>query len=147
VSANLDLVRSIYGDWEHGDFTRVDWVDPEIEYEQADGPSPGKWKGLPAVARPWGDALSAWEDFTQRAEEYRQLDAERVLVLTRVSGRGKRSGLELPERVGARRGSAPYPGGQSDQVGPLLRVRPRPRRPRHYAGGRAGLGEAAANEW
>jgi ketosteroid isomerase-like protein len=100
VSANLDLVRSIYGDWEHGDFTRVDWVDPEIEYEQADGPSPGKWKGLPAVARAWGDALSAWEDFTQRAEEYRQLDAERVLVLTRVSGRGKRSGLELPEAWG-----------------------------------------------
>jgi ketosteroid isomerase-like protein len=100
VSANLDLVRSIYADWERGDFTNADWADPDIEYEQADGPSPGKWMGLPAVARAWVDALRAWEDLTQRAEEYRQLDAERVLVLTRVSGRGKRSGLEVPEAWG-----------------------------------------------
>jgi hypothetical protein len=33
--------------------------------------------------------LSAWEDFRFDAEEYRELDDERVLVLTRFSGRGE----------------------------------------------------------
>jgi hypothetical protein len=41
------------------------------------------------------DFLSAWEEYRVEAEEYRELDDERVLVLTRNTGRGKASGLEL----------------------------------------------------
>ena len=41
------------------------------------------------------DWLSAWEGFHQEAEEYRELDNERVLVLLSWGGRGKTSGLEL----------------------------------------------------
>jgi ketosteroid isomerase-like protein len=93
VSTNLDLVRSIYADWERGDFTGADWADAEIEYVQFDGPSPGSWRGLEASS----DFLSAWEDVRIEADEYRELDCERVLVLTRGSGRGKTSGLELAQ--------------------------------------------------
>jgi hypothetical protein len=94
-SANLDLVRSIYADQARGDFTSAEWAHPDIEYVFADGPSPGTWIGVAAMTQAWREFLSAWADIRVEAEGYRQLDDERVLVLTRSSGRGKASQIEL----------------------------------------------------
>ena len=94
-SANLDLVRSIFVDWEHGDFGSVGWAHPEIEFVFADGPDPGTWTGLAGLAEWSRDFLRGWEDTRVQAEECRELDDEHVLVLARYSGRGKRSGLDL----------------------------------------------------
>jgi ketosteroid isomerase-like protein len=96
-SANLDLVRSMYAASERGDYESVEWAHPEMELVFADGPAPGHWTGLAGIAEGWRTFLSAWEDLRAEAEEYRELDAERVLVLVHWSGRGKASGVELEQ--------------------------------------------------
>jgi ketosteroid isomerase-like protein len=94
-SANLALVRSIVAAHERGDYGATEWAHPEIEYVIADGPSPGRWRGLAGMAGAVREFLSAWDECRVEADEYRELDDQRVLVLTHRSGRGKTSGLEV----------------------------------------------------
>ena len=94
---NVDLVRSICAAWDRGDYSAVEWANAEIEFVIVGGPSPGTWSGLAGMAEGWRGWLSAWEDFRQQADEYRELDDERVLVFFRTFGRGKTSGLDLAQ--------------------------------------------------
>jgi ketosteroid isomerase-like protein len=100
VSANLDLVRSIYADWERGDFGRSDWAHPEVKFVVVDGPEPGTWTGLADLAHAVRPILASWRDYHYAVDEYRELDGGRVLVLFRRSGRGKTSGLEIDQLGG-----------------------------------------------
>jgi ketosteroid isomerase-like protein len=92
---NVELVRAICAPWEHGDYSSAEWAHPEIEVVNPDGPTPGSWRGLVGMAEAYRGFLSAWDDVRTDVEEYRDVDSERVLVLTHTSGRGKTSGLEL----------------------------------------------------
>jgi ketosteroid isomerase-like protein len=94
ASQNVELVRSIFAAWERGEFGLADFADADLEFVRADGPAPGSWRGFASIARAMREALSAWDDFRLKAEEYRELDEERVLVFVTVSGRGKRSGID-----------------------------------------------------
>ena len=95
MSANLDLVRLILAAQARGDYSSSEWAHPNIKTMVADGPAPGRSTGVPGAAELWRNFLNAWEGYRSEAEEYRELDDERVLVLIRRSGGGKRSGVEL----------------------------------------------------
>jgi ketosteroid isomerase-like protein len=92
-SANLDLVRSINAAHERGDFSSAEWAHSEIDYVIADGPSPGRWTGAAGMAESFRGNLIGWKDFRIEVDEYRELDDERVLVLTRSTAHGKAGGL------------------------------------------------------
>jgi ketosteroid isomerase-like protein len=95
ASANLDLVRSIYAAVGRGDYSSADWADPEIEFVVADGPEPSRFTGVVGLAEVMRTILSVSEDLHTEVQEYRELDAERVLVLTRWNSRGKKSGVPV----------------------------------------------------
>jgi ketosteroid isomerase-like protein len=95
VSANLDLVRSIYVDWERGDFGRSDWADPDIEYQTIGGPSPGCWSGLAGMAEGARSTLDVWENVRLEMQECRELDGGRALTFHHLVGRARRSGFDL----------------------------------------------------
>ncbi|HWG09103.1 MAG TPA: nuclear transport factor 2 family protein [Solirubrobacteraceae bacterium] len=97
MGSSLDLVRSILAEWERADFHSVSWAHPEIEYTVVGGPEPGTWNGIAEMNASVRAFMSAWEDYGIQGQEYRDLDDERVLVLVRLSGRGKASGLEIEE--------------------------------------------------
>jgi ketosteroid isomerase-like protein len=93
MSENLDLARAIYADWERGDFSSAHWADPEIEWLAVGGPEPSSGKGIDTLDAAWRDFLGAWGDYRVVAEEFRALDAARVLVLVTTRARGRASGL------------------------------------------------------
>jgi ketosteroid isomerase-like protein len=96
MSANLDLVRSLFAAWERGDYSSVEWAHPEIEFAMsAGGTADGRWTGLAGMAQGWRGYVSAWKGLRVKASEYRELDDERVLVLIDWSGQGRLSGIDL----------------------------------------------------
>jgi ketosteroid isomerase-like protein len=98
VSENLDLVRSIYAAFEHGDFGLADWADPEIEHVTVEGADAGSRTGRSGLRRAVRNWLSDFDDLRLEAEDYRELDDHRVLVLNKTSGRGKTSGLDIGQK-------------------------------------------------
>ena len=98
MSENLDLVHSIYAEWERGEFSaKPEWADPGIEFVVPDGPEPSTRTGI--AAAPGVEAfVKLWEALRFDAEEYRELDDGSVLVMSRMRGRGAGSGAEVDQR-------------------------------------------------
>jgi ketosteroid isomerase-like protein len=103
MSENVDAVRLIYAAWERGDYSSAEWAHPDIEYVNADGPDRGTRVGLAGMAESWRRLLSVWSEFQTNAEEYRELDDGRVLVLAAFGGTARITGLDV--RDGLSRGA------------------------------------------
>ena len=96
MSANLDLVRSIFAEWERGDFSHSDWAHSDIEFIRKVDLDPERAEGIAGMAQMMRRYLAGWDEFrTGKVDEYREVDHSRVLVTGRMSGRGKASGAEV----------------------------------------------------
>jgi len=99
-SQNVELVRSIYAPEGRGDFSSsADWAHPDIEHVTVEGVDAGSVTGRGGLVRAVRNWLSDFDDVRVEAEEYRELDGDRVLVLNKFSGRAKRSGLQIDQRA------------------------------------------------
>jgi ketosteroid isomerase-like protein len=97
MSTNLDLVRSIYADWERGDFSSAEWADPDIEYVRVAELDPGTWRGLGGMAEGARIMIEPYEHIRFVIDSFREVDDDCVLVLHHASGRGKGSGLDIEQ--------------------------------------------------
>jgi ketosteroid isomerase-like protein len=98
TAANVDLVRSIYESWERGDFSRTsEWAHPEIECVSFGGPIAGAYTGPAAIDEGWRALLDTVDDARPTAQEYRDVDEERILVLGCLRGREKSSGAAVEQ--------------------------------------------------
>jgi ketosteroid isomerase-like protein len=98
TAANVDLVRSIYDAWERGDFSRTrEWAHPEIECASFGGPVSDGYTGPAAVDEGLSALLEAIDGARPEAQEYRNIDDERVLVLGCLRGREKSTGADVEQ--------------------------------------------------
>jgi hypothetical protein len=94
---NLDFVRAIYAEWERGEFAGSDWASRELVFGFADGPDRQTVTGVEAAVAAWRAFERSWESLRFEGVDYRELDAEHVLVTNRFVGRAKGSELELSQ--------------------------------------------------
>ena len=99
VSENLDLVRSIVAAHARGDYSSSEWAHPDIEYSIVGGLFSGDWKGRPAMARAARELFSTWRGHRSVVDEIRPLDNERVLVLSHVIARARKSAPPSSSRM------------------------------------------------
>jgi ketosteroid isomerase-like protein len=91
---NVDFLRDLYADWARGDYWREDIFDPAIEFV-TDYPEKRSYYGRDGISEGWRNWLSAWNDFTTRADDVIPAGDGRYLVLVHLSGRGKESGVPI----------------------------------------------------
>jgi ketosteroid isomerase-like protein len=94
----LEIVKGIYRRWEQGDFTSVDWADPEISF---DIPGPDReLQGVEEMSRTWLGWLQAYKDMRIEAKSF-QRTGDTVVVEQVFHGEGKASGIPLDQIGGA----------------------------------------------
>ena len=94
---NVEVIRALHEDWLRGDMG-LDRLDPEISMAESDAlPGAVSARGFDAVKRYIESFTKHWEDIRFEPEEF--IDAgDSVVVVARLIGTGKRSGVPVTHR-------------------------------------------------
>jgi ketosteroid isomerase-like protein len=76
-------------------------LDPEVEWIAREGPPDlqGEFRGIDGAQQYYAQWASAWEEWGWEIEEARE-QGDLVVTRTRLTGRGRESGLVLDMRIG-----------------------------------------------
>jgi ketosteroid isomerase-like protein len=98
---SLETVRQVCAEWEQGNWAGPDLFDPEVEvvFSTTSFPDAGIYHGGRATLDAWRRWLDAWDEFRTEVQDVIP-SGERVVVLNRLEGRGKESGIPVEREVG-----------------------------------------------
>jgi len=100
---NVNTVRRLFEYWERGEWrASAELFHPEFEAIFSAGafPDPGTYHGARSTLDAWRRWLDAWEEFSLELEDAIPAGDEKVVVLNRLRGRGKASGIAIDSEVG-----------------------------------------------
>ena len=95
---NVEIVRRGYEFFAATGEVRAEGTAPDFVWDMSNfrgWPEQQTYEGREGARMFLRDWLEAWDGWQLEVEEYRELDAERVLVIGHHSGRGKTSGVEV----------------------------------------------------
>ena len=87
----------MFDSWADGELDPAEWAHPDIEFEETGGPNSRSVKGIEALRERIRDFRNGFSEWRIDAETCRELEDGRVLVLSRVTGRGGASGMRIGE--------------------------------------------------
>jgi ketosteroid isomerase-like protein len=93
---NVAVVRAIYDAWSAGRSASV-FIDPDVEYvNPPDAVEPGVRIGRRAFA----EIRSSYDHVRVEPQQYIDAAGDDVVVIARITGRGRASGLDIDSRQG-----------------------------------------------
>jgi len=93
---NVEIVRSIYAAWLEGGSAKS-LIDPEIEYVN---PPDAVESGVRHDRKAFAGIRDAYEDVRVEPERFIDAGGDDVVVIGRVTGKGRGSGVEIDWRQG-----------------------------------------------
>lgn len=98
VRDDLALLHRLLEQWGRGEFWDAEAYTEDVVFVRS-GPDGGEYHGIGSLTAAWRDFLAAWEDFRIEAERVVPGEAGLYVLLLRLLGRGKGSGLSIDAEV------------------------------------------------
>jgi ketosteroid isomerase-like protein len=92
------MLQGMFQEWERGDFWNAEPYADDVVFVRS-GPDGGEYHGLGGLTAAWRDFLAAWEDFRIEADRVVSGTAGMYVLLLRLQGRGKGSGVSIDAEV------------------------------------------------
>jgi ketosteroid isomerase-like protein len=101
---NVNLVRRLFEAYQRADFPAIaECSDDEFEFTSVlTAVEETSYRGKDGLAAYWADMNEAWEEWQIELVAIHEGHADDVVVITRLTGRGKSSGVPVDRTIGIR---------------------------------------------